>query len=110
MRTQERLTTAYKNARVEYFDENSKYIFFSDCHRGNGGHQDEFTKNQNVFMFALYQYFANGYTFVEVGDGDELWEHPKFKVLQNAHYHDEAWIIKQRSKAEIAGHVGRGKW
>ncbi len=22
----------------------------------------------------------------------------------------EAWIIKQRSKAEIAGHVGKGKW
>lgn len=29
-------------------------------------------------------------------------------VFQKAH--DEAWIIKQRSKAEIAGHVGRGKW
>jgi rubredoxin len=24
--------------------------------------------------------------------------------------HDEAWIIKQRSKAELAGHVGKGKW
>lgn len=24
--------------------------------------------------------------------------------------HDEAWIIKQRSKAEIASHVGKGKW
>jgi predicted nucleic acid-binding Zn-ribbon protein len=23
---------------------------------------------------------------------------------------DEAWIIKQRSKAEIAGHISRGKW
>lgn len=23
---------------------------------------------------------------------------------------DEAWIIKQRSKAEIAGHLGKGKW
>jgi rubredoxin len=22
----------------------------------------------------------------------------------------EAWILKQRSKAEIAGHVARGKW
>ena len=22
----------------------------------------------------------------------------------------EAWVIKQRSKAEIAGHVGKGKW
>lgn len=87
MKTQERLTKAYQNARVEYIDDNSKYIFFSDCHRGNGSHQDEFTKNQNVFMFALCQYFANGYTLVEVGDGDELWEHPKFKVLQNAHYH-----------------------
>ena len=24
--------------------------------------------------------------------------------------HDEAWIIKQRSKAEIAGHISKGKW
>lgn len=24
--------------------------------------------------------------------------------------HHEAWVIKQRSKAEIAGHVGKGKW
>ncbi len=24
--------------------------------------------------------------------------------------HDEAWVIKQRSKAEIVGHVGKGKW
>lgn len=23
---------------------------------------------------------------------------------------DEAWVIKQRSKAEIAGHMTRGKW
>lgn len=23
---------------------------------------------------------------------------------------DEAWIIKQRSKAEIVGHIGKGKW
>ncbi|MBP6491548.1 MAG: rubredoxin [Clostridia bacterium] len=22
----------------------------------------------------------------------------------------EAWVIKQRSKAELAGHVGKGKW
>ncbi|NTW72442.1 MAG: rubredoxin [Eubacteriaceae bacterium] len=24
--------------------------------------------------------------------------------------HDEAWVIKQRGKAEIAGHVAKGKW
>lgn len=24
--------------------------------------------------------------------------------------HDEAWVIKQRSKAELAGHMSKGKW
>jgi rubredoxin len=24
--------------------------------------------------------------------------------------HNDAWVIKQRSKAEIAGHVNKGKW
>jgi hypothetical protein len=33
---------------------------------------------------------------------------PCVAVFEQAH--DEAWVIKQRSKAEIAGHVGRGKW
>ncbi len=30
------------------------------------------------------------------------------KVFKNAL--DESWVIKQRSKAEIEGHVGKGKW
>lgn len=33
---------------------------------------------------------------------------PCVAVFQQAH--DEAWVIKQRSKAELAGHVARGKW
>ncbi|MDR7856510.1 metallophosphoesterase [Tissierella sp.] len=86
MRTDERLTNAYNSARIEYFDKNSKYIFFSDCHRGTGGHADEFSKNQNVFKYALEHYFRNGYTYVEAGDGDELWEYPRVKDIKNAHF------------------------
>ncbi|MCK5129542.1 MAG: rubredoxin [Clostridiales bacterium] len=33
---------------------------------------------------------------------------PCVGVFNNAK--DEAWVIKQRSKAELAGHVGKGKW
>lgn len=33
---------------------------------------------------------------------------PCVAVFNNAI--DEAWIIKQRSKAELAGHMSRGKW
>jgi hypothetical protein len=29
-------------------------------------------------------------------------------VFQQAHH--EAWVIKQRSKAELAGHMSKGKW
>lgn len=87
MHTDKRLSSAYENARVEYFDDSSKYIIFSDVHRGNGSHFDEFSKNQNVFRYALEYYFKNDYTYIEAGDGDELWENPKASDIKNAHFH-----------------------
>lgn len=33
---------------------------------------------------------------------------PCVAVFENAL--NETWVIKQRSKAELAGHVGKGKW
>ena len=62
MRTQQRLNEAFKTARIEYFDDNSRYVFFSDCHRGDGSHSDEFTKNQNLFIYSLEYYYANDFT------------------------------------------------
>lgn len=85
MRTDNRLTQAYKNAKIEYFDENAKYIFFSDIHRGDDSVSDEFTRNQNLFLHALNYYYKQGYSYVEVGDGDELWEYPTFKHIRLAH-------------------------
>ncbi|HEY5524374.1 MAG TPA: serine/threonine protein phosphatase [Clostridium sp.] len=85
MFTDKRLMEAYKNAKVEYFDENSKYIFFSDSHRGDDSVSDEFSRNQNVLLHALDYYFNNGYVYVEAGDGDELWEYREFKHIRLAH-------------------------
>ena len=76
MRTQQRLTEAYEQARVVTFDDESRFVFISDCHRGTGSLADEFTRNENSYVHALDHYYANGFTYVEVGDGDELWEHP----------------------------------
>lgn len=33
---------------------------------------------------------------------------PCVAVFEKAKH--EAWVIKQRSKAELAGHMGKGKW
>lgn len=85
MFTEKRLLEAYKNARLELFDNKSKYIFFSDSHRGDDSMSDEFARNQNVFRHALNYYYDNGYVYVEAGDGDELWEYTKFRHIRLAH-------------------------
>ena len=85
MFTDQKLTKAFNNAKVEYFDNSSKYIFFSDCHRGDDSVSDEFTRNQSVLLCALDYYYNNGYVYVEVGDGDELWEYTRFKYIRIAH-------------------------
>ncbi len=85
MQTHKRLMRAYNHAKIEDFDQNSKYVFISDCHRGNGAFADEFSKNRNTYIRALTYYYENGFTYVEVGDGDELWEPNRMSVIQEAH-------------------------
>lgn len=94
MNTYKRLTQAYEDARVEEFNDSSKYIIFSDVHRGDGSHFDEFSKNQVIYRHALEYYFENGYTYIEAGDGDELWENPRVADIKTAHVHIFATIKK----------------
>ncbi|RDU24910.1 metallophosphoesterase [Anaerosacchariphilus polymeriproducens] len=94
MKTERRLNNTYKNAEKIYFDNNSKYIFFSDMHRGDDSVSDEFTRNQNVFLHALNYYYKEGYEYIEVGDGDELWEYKNFSVIRLAHS-DVFTVIKK---------------
>lgn len=94
VRTDQRLTEARKNARVAQIDDSSRYVIISDCHRGDGSHSDEFIKNQNAYLHALDYYYEDGFVYVEAGDGDELWEHPNFRHIRNAH--PEAFDAVQR--------------
>lgn len=85
MFTLKRLENAYHHAHRITMNEDSKFIFFSDIHRGDNSLSDEFAHNQNIYYFALQHYYDNGFTYIEVGDGDELWEHSKFEVIRYAH-------------------------
>ena len=85
MRTDQRLTAAYHNAGPFYFDDNSKFIIFSDIHRGDDSVSDEFSRNQNVYLHALNYYNNLNFVYIEAGDGDELWEYPVFKHIRLAH-------------------------
>ena len=63
----------------------SKYVLFSDCHRGTGTSNDNFLKNRNLYLAALQYYYHAGYTYIELGDGDELWENRSMQQIFEAH-------------------------
>lgn len=83
--TNKRLDQAFSKAPTILFDNHDKFIIFSDCHRGDNSISDEFASNQNIYLHALNYYCENGYTYIENGDGDELWEHAKYKHIRFAH-------------------------
>ncbi|MFL2099035.1 metallophosphoesterase [Marinilactibacillus psychrotolerans] len=85
MFTDRRLTEAYNNAKEMFYDDYSRIVFMSDAHRGDGSVSDEFLRSRNLFVHALKEYYESEYTFVEVGDGEELLEYSEFEHIKNAH-------------------------
>lgn len=84
MSSQSRLDNAYKKAIRIPFSKQDKIIILSDCHRGDGSFADDFANNRNVYFHALKQYYNEGFQYIELGDGDELWENMFFKDLFEA--------------------------
>ena len=80
-----RLTRAYENAKTVPFDDTSKFILFSDCHRGDNSFADDFANNRNIYHHALKFYYKEGFQYCELGDGDELWENLYFESIFEAH-------------------------
>lgn len=81
MSSQKRLTKAYNEAKRIPFTNKDKFILFSDCHRGDASFADDFANNRNIYFHALQHYFKEGYSYIELGDGDELWENLFFKTI-----------------------------
>ena len=87
MSTSRRLTEVLELAEEIPFDDSSKFILFSDCHRGDNSWADDFAHNQSLFFHALKHYYDEGFTYIEIGDGDELWENRRFDDIRRAHSH-----------------------
>jgi UDP-2,3-diacylglucosamine pyrophosphatase LpxH len=118
------LTSLYQRCRQNpvMIDSSSRLVFMSDCHRGNGGWGDDFSRNRLLFLHALGHYRSLGFTYVEVGDGEELWENSSFDSVHWAYSevyirlgylhsegrliflwgnHNNAWRQPQRVRAEL---------
>jgi len=94
MSVRKRLTEVFINSREINFDEASKFIIFSDCHRGDNTWADDFAHNQQIYFHALKTYYSQGFTYIELGDGDELWENKSFNAIRRAQSHI-FWIMRE---------------
>ncbi len=80
-----RLTEIFDSAKIIDFDDSTKIVMMSDCHRGDGSWADDLSRNENIYYSALQYYLNNGYIYFELGDGDELWENREFSLITEAH-------------------------
>lgn len=80
-----RLSKSFEGALRLPLTYRSKYVLVSDCHRGIGTSNDNFLKNQNLYFAALQHYYKMGYTYIELGDGDELWENRSMEQIIETH-------------------------
>jgi UDP-2,3-diacylglucosamine pyrophosphatase LpxH len=79
------ISKVFEQSEVLPFDDTSKIVLLSECHRGDGSWADDFSRNKNIYYSALKHYYDNGFIYIEIGDGDELWENPKMSDITDAH-------------------------
>lgn len=96
-----RISRAFANPLILPLNKDSKYILISDCHRGTGGRNDNFLQNEYLYLAALRHYFQRGYTYLELGDGDELWENRSMRQIKEVH---------RQSFEILAKYYGQGRF
>lgn len=80
-----RIEQAFSHAPTLPLTNKSKYVIMSDCHRGVGNTSDNFLKNEMLFLSALQFYYNEGFTYIELGDGDELWKNRSIAAIHDAY-------------------------
>jgi predicted phosphodiesterase len=62
-------------------DTAQRFVVFSDQHKGNGDSGDDFRKSEANYIAALRHYQQEGFTFINLGDSEELWKYKVEEVL-----------------------------
>ena len=58
-----------------------KFIIFSDHHKGNKDHGDDFANNAPNYMAAMEYYLVNNFNYINLGDSEELWKYSPEQVI-----------------------------
>ncbi|MCP9752693.1 metallophosphoesterase [Ferruginibacter sp. HRS2-29] len=84
------LTTLYTSSReaknenikvMEVACSKDRFIIFSDQHKGNKSWADDFKGSETNYVAALNYYYKQGYSFINLGDSEELWKFKAGEIL-----------------------------
>ena len=62
---------------------NSRIIILSDQHKGAGDMADDFRLSKKNYEAALDYYYQQGYTLMNLGDCEELWENTEAEAVEH---------------------------
>ena len=85
MSVKSRFSETLNSADTLSIDKESRLVLFSDCHRGDNSWTDDFARNEAITLYALRKYYDTGFTYIEIGDGDELLENNTIDQIMKAH-------------------------
>ncbi|MFT3984327.1 MAG: serine/threonine protein phosphatase, partial [Lachnospiraceae bacterium] len=84
-RAMHRLKGVLNASKTMVISPDASIVFMSDCHRGQNTPNDNFTVNAELYNKILLHYYEMGFTYIELGDGEELWENKDFSRILSAH-------------------------
>lgn len=84
---------------------NSRFIIFSDQHKGAKNGSDDFMNAEKNYLAALDYYNQNGFYFISLGDNEELWENTLFAVKKNnvPSFEKEKIFLQRKAFTKVFG-------
>lgn len=88
-----------KGLIIPFDTSTQKFIIFSDQHKGAKNNADDFAVCEKNYVAALQYYFNENYFFINLGDGEELWETNIFAVKKhNALSFEKEKLFQQQKR------------
>lgn len=94
-----------KGPIISFNEPEGKIIIFSDQHKGGRDGADDFVLAEPNYLAALEYYNDNGFSFVSLGDCEELWENTLHKVRDSypKTFEVEQKFVQRQSFVKILG-------
>ncbi len=90
---------------IPFEEQAGKFIIFSDQHKGARNGADDFMPAEANYLAALAYYSKNNFTYINLGDSEELWENTltRVKKFNAATFEAEKLFLKQKAFVKIFG-------